>query len=140
MDSPETYEQVTPMWVKSHIPTPYDSLPYVKAKNLPMTSDHIVCQFDSRSKGDKVPKDVTKYITENMINLGDNKLPCINKIELTLLEKFYLIASAKSYIGIDSGLTHLALMTNTPITLMHPKNWNAKKYYPETNQITYVEL
>ncbi len=140
--TPKTYDILTPKWVLAHAPTPYDDLPYAKAKNLPPKRNYVVCQFDARSRGEKIPgrNKIQKLINNQMINIGDKRLPCINKTDLGLLEKFRLIASAKSYIGIDSGLTHLALMTDTPIVLVHPKSWDAKKYYPKTDQIEYRVL
>lgn len=132
-------EVFTPAWVKPHKRNPWDRLPYVKAKRMPATRTHVVCQFDGRSRGDKVPawNQIVKLIKPKWFNIGDRAIPCQDKTELDLIAKFRLIASAKLYVGIDSGLTHLALMTNTPILLVHPAGWDARRFYPETDQIEY---
>lgn len=132
----QKFISLSPCWIKTHRPSPYDWV-YAKARKLPQRAQHVVCQFDKRSKGNKVPTDINKYVKANMINIGDTELPCINKINIDLLEKFALIASAKEYIGIDSGLTHLALMTNTPITVIHPRSWQASRFYPKSNQLRF---
>ncbi len=130
---------ISPSWTKIHSANIYD-WKYAKAKKLPKKGDHIVCQFDQRSVGNKTPKNILDFVKPNMINIGDRKLPCMNQNELGLIEKFNILASASKYIGIDSGLTHLALMTEVPIVLVHPKEWDAKKYYPKTDQISFVEV
>jgi hypothetical protein len=113
---------------------------YVKALQLPPKDSHIAVQIDSRSKGKKIPHWASKSIQflKRAINVGDRPLRCRNKIKVDLRTKFDIIASARYYVGIDSGLTHLALMTDTPIVLIHPEDWDVKRFYPDTDQITSV--
>jgi hypothetical protein len=129
------YEVCLPSWIKGR----WDGLTYAKAKNLPSREQHVVCQFDKRSHGNKVPDHdkLLKMIAPEMTNIGDSELPCVDFRRVSLLEKFNLIASASLYIGVDSGLTHLALLTETPIVCVHPPTWNARRYYPEAKQIKF---
>lgn len=135
----QNFISVSPMWIKRHKPTPYDGK-YAKAKELPDRGEHVVCQFDQRSQGNKVPANYLDFIKADWINIGDQQLPCINKTELDLLAKFRILASAKSYVGIDSGITHLALMTETPILVIHPKSWDASRFYPRSSQLRFLEV
>ena len=138
LDTPVKYGKsknfilMSPAWTKQHKATPYD-WKYAKAKNLPKQGEHVVYQFDKRSKGNKVPANVFDFVKPDMINIGERS-------KLDLLEKFHILASAKSYIGIDSGISHLALMTETPILVIHPKSWNASRYYPQSNQLRFLEI
>ena len=69
----------------------------------------------------------------------DGIVDCISvRADIDLLEKFCILASAKSYVGIDSGLTHLALMTETPILVIHPKVWDANSFY--SGKIKFLEI
>jgi len=138
-ESSKNFISVSPAWVKGHKKTIYDGK-YAKAKELPERGDHVVCQFDKRSRGEKIPNNVIDFVKSDMINIGDNKLPCINKTELDLRAKFRMLASAKLYVGVDSGLTHLALMTETPILLIHPKSWDAGRFYPPSPQLRFLEV
>ena len=127
--------EMKPWWFEGK-----DKIDYVKAVKLPQKDSYISVQIDSRSQGKKIPHWAKKAIhsLEKVINIGDRPLKCKNKTKVNLQNKFDIIASSRYYVGIDSGLTHLALMTNTPIILIHPQGWDARKFYPDTKQITYV--
>jgi len=139
---PGKYDVVAPVWAPTHKSNRYDQLPYVKAQDLPKSGKHIVCQFDARSKGDKLPSEesIRQIVTKDMINVGDRLWDCDNRTGLSLLDKFKIIASAKKYIGVDSGLTHLALMTNVPMVVLHKESWDAPFFYPKGQDIQFISL
>lgn len=127
---PENAKKVYPIWSQDfkHFSGTlcYYNKPYVKAKNLPNKKDHIACQFDYRSKYTPWFKgvfDLSPIINrykKKLINIGDQKIEGIqNCIDLDLKEKFDILASSNMYIGIDSGLSHLALMTNSSCFICH---------------------
>lgn len=127
---PESAQQVYPIWAQDFKDSSgtlrYFNGPYEKAKNLPNKKDYIACQFDYRSKSTPWFKgifDLSPIISrykKKLINIGDQKIDGIqNCTDLSLKEKFEIIASSKMYIGIDSGLSHLALMTNTNCFICH---------------------
>lgn len=145
-EKPESQDIITatPAWFKGHTPSVHDVKPYAKAKNLPADyKNYVVCQFDVSSSKHQKEVDsmtVTKILKKfnNIINIGNKKIETTNMGDKTLKEKFDLIANAQLYIGLDSGLTHLALMTNTPVFVMHPLDWSAHKYYPKSKQIHFA--
>jgi Glycosyltransferase family 9 (heptosyltransferase) len=135
--------EATPFWFKKHESSIYDSKPYAKGKIESRRRNYVVCQFDANSARTRKEPDsmtVTKILRKfnNLVNIGNKELRINNACDTNLKEKFDLIANAQFYIGIDSGLTHLALMTNTPIFVIHPLDWQARKYYPESKQMHYA--
>lgn len=129
--------EMNPWWFKDWQGQKTD---YIKALQLPSKGSHIAVQIDSRSKGQKIPIWASRAVKllNKAINVGDRPLKCKNKNKVDLATKFEIIASARYYVGIDSGLTHLALMTNTPIILIHPPEWDVSRFYPDTPQIVKV--
>jgi ADP-heptose:LPS heptosyltransferase len=113
--------------------------PYFKAKSLPTEKfTHIACQFDARtrvpwSKGvsDAFLDRLAATYPGRLVNIGDlNRRGMSNEVGASLARKFEVIATAQSYIGIDSGLTHMSLMTNTPTHIAYSdvKPWF---FYPD---------
>lgn len=128
---PKNAMPVVPTWVQK-TNTPAGTLfwrktPYRKISTLPESKGkHIACQFDYRSKNTpwfKGVRDLSPILQtygDRLINIGDNHINGIrNHLKLNVLEKLEIIATAKMYIGIDSGLSHLALMTNTNSYICH---------------------
>jgi len=112
--------------------------PYLKISKK-TTKNHIACQFDARSfppwtktiKKENVFK-ISKFFQKKLINIGDKKIEGIeNKTNISLDEKFEIINSASGYIGIDSGLSHLSLMTQTPVYIVHDDQYCPWIFYPE---------
>jgi hypothetical protein len=122
--------KVYPIWAQN-LKNPsgtlrYYNKPYVKAKELPLQQNHIACQFDYRSKNTPWFKGISdlsqiiKRFKKKLVNIGDKHIEGIkNCVDYTLKEKFHILASSSMYIGIDSGLSHLALMTNTKCYICH---------------------
>lgn len=138
-----TYAQ--PWWHPNRERNSFDYLPYTKAINLPVEKgNYIACQFSSRTNQTKKQvkaRDIKRIVNAftNIINLGDDKLDVqLNTGHYSIKQKLDIIAKARFYIGIDSGCTHLACMTNTPIFIIHPSTWSAHIYYPKTDQIRYA--
>jgi hypothetical protein len=125
---------VLPTWTQD-VKNPTGTLvwyrpPYVKAVNLPkQRRRHVACQFDARSKPwwtKTIPDDMIRELAsrhQGMINIGDRIFDFMeNRVDASLQEKFEIIATARFYVGIDSGLSHLALMTNTPTYIVYQKH------------------
>lgn len=114
-------------------------LSYKKAINLPEThGSHVVYQFDARSPvpwTKTIPATDIKaigHIVGPAYNIGDNDIPgSINCTQYSLQDKFKLLSTAKLYIGIGSGLSHLALMTNTPTYITYEGNNNPWFFFPD---------
>lgn len=137
--------EVKPSWVQK---MPNDSgtnqwyrEPYVKAKKLPATQQpHIACQFDARSRGYTWPKTITQENIQKLadifggrlINIGDRPINgAKNEVGISLEQKFDIISSAAAYVGIDSGLSHLALMTNAPVYIVYQEPYRPWFFYPD---------
>lgn len=56
---------------------------------------------------------------------------------LSLIEKYKILASSLFYVGADNGISHLALLTDTPIVIWHSKSFDAKKFYYDCDQISF---
>ena len=97
------------------------------------TSNFFTCQFDARSnvKMKSIDQSEKSKLLESKFNLVD-----VGEGPLNIIKKFDLINKSVAYIGIDSGMTHLALMTNTPIYLIHPRTYNPQLFYHPTTQIS----
>lgn len=113
--------------------------PYVKAKNPISSGGDVVCNFYGKSNT-KIPKTIPKNIVKmliqispvKLINIGDEPQEgCINRCNLTLREKFDLLSGAKLVLSIDSGIAHLALLTNAVVRVIHPDNRHPWIFYPE---------
>lgn len=115
-------------------------LPYEKMINLnEKKSEHIACQFDLRSFPpwpkriqETNIKLIHKFFGCKLINIGDRNFSFLkNKTNVSLEEKLDIISTARFYIGIDSGLSHMSLMTNTKTYIVHPENFCPWFFYPE---------
>ena len=97
------------------------------------TSDFFTYQFDARSnaKMKSIDQSEKSRLLESGLNFVD-----VGEGQSNIIKKFDLINRSVAYIGIDSGMTHLALMTNTPIYLIHPKAYDPLLFYPTTTQIS----
>ena len=119
---------------------------YKKAINLPFSQQsHIVCQFDTRTptswdrniKIDNIYKICQSF--SEIYNIGDRELPFVkNCNKFSLSEKYDLLSTAKAYIGINSGLSHLSLMTNTKTYILYETN-NPWFFYPNSSNILQVD-
>jgi len=134
-----------PWWHPNRERNDFDYLPYTKVINLPIYKDkYVAVQFSSRTNKQKkqINKSDVRRITsafKEVINLGDDKLDVwMNCGHYDVRQKLDIIAKARFYVGIDSGCTHLACMTNTPVFIIHPLQWPANIYYPKTDQIRYA--
>lgn len=125
---------INPPWQNYEINHPY--IKSFKAKNN-QQKNYITYQFDSRSTPKRRIKTISNLekslldSNQNLVHVGEN--------DMGLIEKFNLINNSKIFIGIDSGITHLALLTNTPICVIFTEGAenNPKKFYPDTEQIKY---
>jgi len=122
---------VIPTWRKEAPDIPihrWRRTSYTKAINLPThRTNKVVCQFDARSTphwnknvSNEIIREIVRLFKGRLVNIGDNIiLGTQNMTRSSLSEKWEVLASAKYYIGIDSGMSHLALMTNTPVMIMY---------------------
>ena len=125
-------ENMTLEWVRT---------PYVKARFLPKQKSHIAVQFDARCNvpwkktiSDKYIQMIAEEFDDfKIVNIGDREFEFFeNKTKIGLLDKFEIIASSQRYIGIDSGLSHLALMTNTDVNILYEGKENQPwLFYPD---------
>lgn len=129
-DDPTDAVEVWPSWSNSE--TSWDQRPYLRSPRKLPKKNHIACQFDARSGHGKLPAKIEVEIFKNrglpLIDLGDSS-------GLGIREKFDVLASAKFYVGVDSGITHLALMTDTPVLVM--STGCRRRYYPNIDQIKF---
>ncbi len=133
---PENSRTISPHWVKWAKQNPPQR--YVKARNLPtQREDYITIQTNSRSTLDKglFPEEDVRLVEviqpHRVINLSDQEIPNTTFLgDASLREKLEVIAKAKAHIGVNSGMIHLALMTNTPIVLISIR-------YKEEDSLTY---
>lgn len=119
----------------------HETTSYRRADNLPECLGHVACQFDARTKTPWTKTISPEFIAllGGSVNLGDQTRKGFdNRTDISLREKFKAIASARFYFGIDSGLTHLALMTNTPVFILHTSGCKPWFFYPEDANITFV--
>ena len=120
--------------------------PYRKAIHPPLPKTNITCQFDARTspawwKKTLPPETIAalKPILGTAINIGDNPIPGFdNRIGLSLGEKYDLIASSTLYVGIDSGLTHLAIMAGVKTVVLHNEDFCPTLFYPDSENLTFI--
>lgn len=130
-----------------------DYFPYVKSNLLDMfkKKDHICASLISNGDtifeegvGRRLRKDVLLKIVdlvkgENVFNLSTNPAYAFHfnhKGQAGICDKFALLASAKMNISTDTGIAHLAAMTDTPtIVIGPPQAWNR---YNGNDNIRYV--
>ena len=119
-------ELVSPSW-ELEIPP----IPYRLASSLPPNMGHIACHFDTLSHvyGDvKLAPNVAEITRalgkRELVNVGiAPQAGMRNRHDASLEEKFQIMASAELVIGIDDGLSHLALMTEAKTIVVHkPKH------------------
>lgn len=119
---------------------------YLKAKDLPEKQEkHIVCQFDTRTAVSWNRTLSNKHI-KNIIarfkpyNIGDRSFDgAINCTNYSLAEKWNLLKTASVYIGINSGLSHLALMSNAKTFILYEEQNNPWFFYPNDALIMSAE-
>jgi hypothetical protein len=113
--------------------------PYKKIKLDVVKENYVACQFDHRSNP-PWPKGITehkiqaltKIVKLPLVNIGDkHRISMLNRTEVSLEEKTKIIAKAKAYVGIDSGLTHVALMTETPTYVVYEFPYCPWFFYPD---------
>ena len=121
--------------------------PYRKAVHPPLPKTNIItCQFDARTnpswwKKTLPPETIAalKPILGNPINIGDKPIPGFdNRMGLCLHEKYHLLASSILYIGIDSGITHLALMAGVKTVVLHNEDFCPTLFYPDSEDLTFI--
>jgi hypothetical protein len=120
--------------------------PYRKAVHPPLPKTNITCQFDARTnpawwKKTLPPETIAalKPILGNPINIGDKPIPGFdNRMGLSLREKYHLIASSILYVGIDSGLTHLALIAAVKTIVLHNEDFCPTLFYPNSEDLTFI--
>jgi hypothetical protein len=103
---------------------------YKKASNLPTNKkQHVTIQVNSRSiPSMNLGKEEIAIVMETLkghqiINLGDNLLEgCINKPDASLKDKLEDIATAIAHFSVNSGMAHLARLTNTKTVILH-RRW-----------------
>ena len=57
---------------------------------------------------------------------------------MSLREKYDLIASSTLYVGIDSGLTHLAIMAGVKTVVLHNEDFCPTLFYPDSENLTFI--
>jgi hypothetical protein len=120
--------------------------PYRQAIHPPLPKTNITCQFDARSNTalwkKTLPRETIaaiKPILGNPINIGDNPIPGFdNRTGLSLREKYHLIASSALYVGIDSGITHLAIMAGVKTVVLHNEDFCPFFFYPDAENLTFI--
>jgi hypothetical protein len=140
-------ETIYPLWMvnkerrlNGQQPLPF--LPYHKAKDLPPTENHVVCAFSVRTGrrfgrshektiGLRQIQDVVSKLPKPIYNLGDEPIEGTEFVEYDLVKRFDVLKRAKRVVCSDNGIAHLSLMTNAQVTVVHPKLWNARRYYPD---------
>lgn len=144
-NSVNNYNLKMPTWVQD-IPNKMETIswyskPYKKAININYKKNNsIVCQFDFRSgKNKDIPNlfknKIIQSFKSKLVNIGDNPhLDIINLNGYDLKTKWEAICKAKCYIGIDSGLSHLALMSNTPVYIVYKNHYCPWFFYPENTR------
>jgi hypothetical protein len=55
-----------------------------------------------------------------------------------LRDKYHLIASSTLYVGIDSGLTHLAIMAGVKTVVLHNEDFCPTLFYPDSEDLTFI--
>ena len=120
--------------------------PYRKAIHPPLAKTNITCQFDARSnpawwKKTLPPETIAaiKPILGTPINIGDNPIPGFdNRMALSLREKYHLLASSALHVGIDSGLTHLAIMAEVKTVVLHNEGFCPWFFYPDSANVIFT--
>jgi hypothetical protein len=120
---------------------------YERPPAKPKQQNYIACQFDARTntpwKKTVEPETVSliSNINETIYNIGDKSHPgLVDKTKLVLADKFEIISSARAYIGIDSGLTHMALMSHCPvIVILHRSQIKPWYFYPDDPRIVFID-
>jgi hypothetical protein len=137
--------KVCPTWCEGVERYVYYWQPYKKITEKRETENYIACQFDARCST-PWPKTVPdRHIAmlpklgKKLVNIGDRSFDGFdNRTGLSIEEKFEVIKKASGYVGIDSGLTHLALLTDIQVIVLYEHPWKPWYYYPEDPQITYL--
>ena len=114
----------------------WDHSQYLKAKiTNSQKENYLAYQFDARSSYRKLPykKEIDSFLSQfegNLVDVGESS-------KLNIKEKFEIVDCAFCYIGVDSGITHLALMSTTPIIVMQNKEHPRQIFYPYSNQLKF---
>jgi hypothetical protein len=94
--------------------------------------------FGTRSLG---PNMISKLPEAKLIDQFLQFPFCLKKVDidgnLSLVEKYKILASSLFYVGADNGISHLALLTDTPIVVFHSRFFDAKKFYNDCDQISF---
>lgn len=149
-NKPDNYLEVETTWTndsnyKKFGTMIWSPVSYKKSINLPLQKKHIVCQFDCRTKvswnrtiSSKNIFTICKSIGE-IYNIGDNHIDgTINCTNFSLSEKYELLSTSSFYIGINSGLSHLALMTNSNVFILYEHPNNPWFFYPDDSNILEI--
>jgi hypothetical protein len=138
---PDNLKCVVPTW---QIDAPnafgtsiWSSKSYKKAVGLPQIKNtHVVCDFD-RISDDSI-KSICKS-AKKIYNIGNRKAnhteDCSSE---SLSVKYKLLSTACAYIGTDGGMSHLALMTNTPTCIIYNEQ-NPWFFYPDNANIANLK-
>lgn len=133
-------KELLPTWSTSLYPN-HDRFQYLKSNLCSKKDTYVSYQFDARS----TPRNRRKTIENSekivLVSSGLNLIDIGENSNLSIREKFDIVNKSVAYVGIDSGVSHLALMTNVPIYIVHPKGEinNPYLFYPETEQIKFFD-
>jgi len=124
---------VFPSWNNSNVS--WIKEPYIKPHIIINKKNLISYQFDARSNRENKElkiNDKKKFELKfpDAIDLGE-------KSGLSIIDKFEKICASHIYVGIDSGVTHLAMMTNTTCFVIHKEEYKVDRFYPDTPQIEF---
>lgn len=114
----------------------WDHSVYMKAIKKSKKENYLAYQFDVRSSYRKRPpqKEIDSFLSQfkgSLIDVGESS-------KLNIKEKFDVVDRAFCYVGADSGITHLALMSTTPIIVMQNEEHPRQLFYPYSNQIKFL--
>ena len=113
----------------------WDYSSYSKIKIKSKKENYYCYQFDARSSYHKLP---SKEQLDNFLkNFPGDLIDVGEKSKLNVKEKFNIINNSISYIGVDSGVTHLAMMSNTPTFVFQNEKHPRQFSYPKTTQIKF---
>lgn len=131
----ENNKELMPFWFKKYI----GQRP-IYSQYKSESSKYFTFQLDSRSKGLKNPEWEEEFlsISNNWKNLGDKTRKGIKVESEKLYDKIKLLKNSRVYIGIDSGITHIACMLDIDVIILHDPKWDLRRFYQSSSNIFFI--
>jgi hypothetical protein len=149
LENKDNTTEVFPSWTCSY-PNEFGTMiwknkEYKKAIDLPTQQQNFLTI--SLSARTKVPwqttlfentiQEINKYFKWiKVYNLGDEELTnTINCTNFSIEEKFNLLKNAAVHVGINNGMSHLSLMTNSNTYILYEKGNSPWFYFPRNANV-----